>query len=321
MFVVIVCTNCQGASQVEEAALGQVVQCPLCGKPTAARTKDAVLPVANPLQNEPLSLDDALPLPSRPELNDAPPPAQPPKKKRSPLKTACYSSLSLFLTLVLMAGIFGAFRYGNGEILSWAWKTYTPPDGHCTIDLPGEPEVEDISPEGFAVLGGKRFHVHRWFERVDVDFGWIDLNADQALDAHIDRIVFDLLRRETKRFNGRMTSEKTLQFIAKGRKFEARRFLIDADQGKAQMQLYFDPDSRRLAHHTKVEMETRKINVPVPSPWGIAGSATIDYAIQFERRVFEPGQHIRINFALVRGKKIHDKMAWIDTYFNSFVPE
>ncbi len=47
MFVVIVCTNCEGASQVDEATLGQVVQCPHCGKPTTARPKEAVLPVAN----------------------------------------------------------------------------------------------------------------------------------------------------------------------------------------------------------------------------------------------------------------------------------
>ncbi len=150
--------------------------------------------------------------------------------------------------------------------------------------MPGDPEAESISPEGFASTGGKRFHVHRWFEQVDVDFGWIDLNADQALTAHFDRIVMDLLRHEMKRFGGRGPSEKTLQFIGpRGRKFEARRFMIDSDQGKAQMQVYFDPDPTRLTFHNKKETETRQIRLPMPTPWGSAGWVTIDYVEQFER--------------------------------------
>ena len=49
MYIVIVCVNCNGSSQVEEEVLGKVVQCPLCDKPTVARTQMAVLPVAKPI--------------------------------------------------------------------------------------------------------------------------------------------------------------------------------------------------------------------------------------------------------------------------------
>src|SRR5580700_10069431 len=99
MFVVIVCTNCQGASQVGEAVLGQPVQCPLCGKPTVARTREAVLPLAKPIQEHLLSLDDDPQLPPpRPESSAKHRPARDLKKpriKRSPLWTAIYFTGSL----------------------------------------------------------------------------------------------------------------------------------------------------------------------------------------------------------------------------------
>ncbi len=325
MFVVIVCTNCEGASQVDEATLGQVVQCPHCGKPTTARPKEAVLPVAKPLQQEPLSLDDAPALPSRSEPRRVAPRSLQAVKKRSPLKMALYSTLSLLVTLALMAGIYGGFRYGNAEVPNWAWKTFTPPDEQAqAIDMPGDPEAESISPEGFASTGGKRFHVHRWFEQVDVDFGWIDLNADQAADR-----PFRSHRRRTccapkdETIYGRGPKRKTpAGFIGpRGRKFEARRFMIDSDQGKAQMQVYFDPDPTRLTFHNKKETETRQIRLPMPTPWGSAGWVTIDYVEQFERRVFEPGQSIRLYFAIARGKKLDQKMPWVDKFFNSFAPD
>lgn len=329
MYVVIVCGHCAGASQVDEGELGKLVQCPLCGQTTVARTHEAVLPVAKPVEppaftpppvptpppNEPevLSLDDA------PQLPPKPPPA--PRAKRSPVRTAVYTGLSLLATLILMGLIYGAFRYGHPDIPDSAWETFTPPGGRCTIEMPGEPESEDVPAEGYAVLGGKRFTVKRWFERVEVGFGWIDLNADQLFEKHFDTVVFDFLHREMKRLGGELGGEHTMNFVVKGRKWEARRYQGDTPKGKAVVQVYFDADPARLEHHEVTQKEPRRMLIYAPTATGAGLWLPYDYTVEIRKRVFAPGQKLRLYFATARGKKLTANTPWVGKFFNSFVPE
>jgi hypothetical protein len=324
MYVVIVCANCAGASQVEEAELGQAVQCPLCGTLTVARTPQAVLPVAKPVApapapaEAPLSLDDAPQLPPPPARKE---PVAPPAKT-SPLRTYVYTGLSLFFTLALIGLIYGFFRYGNADIPQGAWHAFRPPEGRCAIDLPGEPDEEDVPPEGYAVLGGKRFKVNRWFERVELEFGWIDLDADQLLQKHFDSVVFDFLRREMKRLGGELSGEHTLNFVVKGRKFEARRFQGDTPKGKTFVQVYFDADPERLTGRVATQLETKQVMVFMPAGATGAGAwAPVNVTVETRKRVLDPGQHLRLYFAAARGKKLRTDTPWLDKFFTSFAPE
>jgi hypothetical protein len=329
MFVVIVCANCQGASQVDEGALGQVVHCPLCGKTTVARTREAVLPVARPVEHEPLSLDDddrpLTPSPASPELPPEPrrehTPAKP-NAKRSPLTTALYTTGSLLLTLVVMGAIYGAFRYGNGDVSVSDLQTFSPPGGNCTVQMPGEPVAEDVPVEGYAVLDGKRFAVNRWFERVQISFGWIDLDASKLEGATLDQIAVPFREREAKRLNAKVEGESLLEYVAGKHKLQAKRTKLDTPQGKAILQVYIEPDAGRLRRH--VVAETQRVNVFEREPAALMLTGMwlpLEIDVKVERKVLEPNQRIRLYFALVQGKKLNVDSAWVQKYLNSFVPE
>jgi len=240
MDAVIVCTHCAGESRVASSVLGQEVQCPHCGKPTLARAKAEELPVAKPLKKELLSLDDDPPAES--------PPAKKVKPRRSPVRTAVLMIFSLLLTLLVMAGIYGAFRFGQGDLTKTDWRTFSPPDSRTTILMPGEPEMEPIAPEGHAVLGGKRFFVNRWFEKVSVSFGWLDLDHGKLSGVQFEQLAAPFRERELKRLNGKLESESAVNFVMGKRKFESTRWVIDVDGTKVILQVYLESevDRRRL---------------------------------------------------------------------------
>ena len=292
MYLVIVCAHCGGSSQIEEGALGKMVECPLCNKPTLARTREAVLPVAKPIDSPPapsapvtassvvpLSLDeDPIPPDSITNASLATAKAAKGPSKRTPLRTALYASGSLFLTLLLMGGIYGLFRYGSGDIPSGAWKTYSPPDGRCSVLLPGDPEVQDIPAEEYVIhgnRGGKRFTVWRWFERVRVSFGWIDLDAERLKGVQFDQISIPFREGELKRLNGQLKAESIVNFVVGKRKFESALFQIEADGQKHIVQIFLEAESDRR----------------------------------------------RLYIASVSGKKVAADTAWVQKFFNSFVPE
>lgn len=319
MYVVIVCGQCGGPSQVDEAELGQLVQCPLCRRSTVARTPEAVLPVARPVApaEAPLSLDDAPQLPPVPHHRPAAPrPAPPP---RSPVRRAIFMALSLFLTLVLMGLVYGAFRYGNPDIPASAWKKFTPPDGRCSVDLPGDPEEEDIPARGQS-LGGKRFAVKRWFERVEAVFGWIEFDAVRVKDDHTDKAVFEFIGGEMERLSAKLTGENTMQFVIKNREYRSRRFQADSPNGKVVVQIYCDPE--RLTTHIETTRERKLIGEE--APWvGMLGSMLLPVEVTCETRirVIDPGQRLRLYFAEARGKKLKSETRWLDKFFNSFTPD
>jgi hypothetical protein len=229
--------------------------------------------------------------------------------------------LSLFLTLLLMGLVYGIFRYGTPDIPDSAWKKFAPPEGKCSIEFPGEPEAEDIPAEGFAVQSGKRFIVKRWYERVELAFGWIDLDADMAMEKHFDSMVFDLLRREMKRLNGRLSGEQTLSFVTGGRKWEARRYQGDTDTGKAVVQIYFDADPKRIGAKEVIQKEPRRTVEFVPTGFaGLVYPLPVDGYEEVRKTIFPPGQRLRLYFAEARGKKLKADTPLVDRFFNSFSP-
>jgi hypothetical protein len=336
MYIVIVCVNCNGSSQIEEDVLGKVVQCPLCNKPTVARTQTAVLPLARPIEasirlpiaESPLSLDDAAPLPPREKpgpQRDTEPVTQtrvnaPPK--RSPLRMGVYATLSLLLTLLLMAGIYMAFRYGNGLIPDGDWKTFAPPEGNCSIRMPGDPVAEEIPASGPGELGGKRFTVKRWFERVEVSFGWMDYDATKLLEQRFGQFVLPLRDREIKRLNGKLIGESPVNYTVKGRTIEDRLVTIELENGKAFLHIYFDADPDRLEHRIRTELNRKQLLVYAPTiPTSVGAWLPVEVMMQTRVRYIEPGQRIRLWFACAQGRKITSATPWLSNYFTSFVPE
>jgi hypothetical protein len=332
MYIVIVCMNCDGSSQVEEDALGKVVQCPLCNKPTVARTQTAVLPVAKPIetlvrlpvQEAPLSLDDASPL--KPSEKPLPQPFRktpaiaPPK--RSPVRTAIFATISLLLTLLLMVGIYMAFRFGNGLIPDDDWKTFAPPEGNCSIRMPGDPVAEDIPASGPGELGGKRFTVKRWFERVEISFGWMDYDATKLLEQRFGQFVLPMRDREIKRLNGKLIGESPVNYTVKGRTIEDRLITIDMDKGKAFLHIYFDADPDRLQHQIRTELNRKQFLIYAPvGPSLIGAWLPVEVMVQTRVRFIEPGQRIRLWFACAQGRKITSDTPWLSKFFTSFAPD
>ena len=81
----------------------------------------------------------------------------------------------------------------------------------------------------------------RWFEGVEVGFGWVDFEADKLQGARFNQLVMPFCESEMKRLGGRSTTEKSFQFVAGKRKFECRLFQMDTDQGKVLLQFISTP--------------------------------------------------------------------------------
>jgi hypothetical protein len=135
-----------------------------------------------PAPMEPLSLDDAPQLPPKREA-----PLEPVASKNTPqTSTLLLAAKSLGLTLVVMAAIYAAYWFW----IKPRWVRFSPPNGDCSVLMPGTPKQEDILATGFANLGGKRFIVS-WRsstkktddrssgDNAEVSIGWIDLDSQR----------------------------------------------------------------------------------------------------------------------------------------------
>jgi hypothetical protein len=245
MFVPVACLKCGKPFQVPEAAAGTTVTCPWCKLATSA------LPVAGLTGNEPppppgaptpaLSLDDAPPadLPVAPVVAPPPParqpvvPVAPPKpRKPFPFKTAAIVLVASAVCGVVAFLVVGVARgripvpgRGVDRIPDGAWSDFTPPDGSCTVSLPGSPsEAESFSGTG------KRYTTRGWFSGVTTWVGWIDLEGEWLQKArtpeawHLLRPRFEavldkqkgewnatVVRQTTKKYDDPLTVEVEMQ--------------------------------------------------------------------------------------------------------------
>ncbi|MDB5309358.1 MAG: hypothetical protein JWO38_3560 [Gemmataceae bacterium] len=201
MFVPVACLKCGKMFQVPEAAAGTDVTCPWCkattpalpvaGVTTSASPAPAAAPLAVPPVPEPLSLDDAPPAdaprtPTRTGVERAPtPPAA-----RPPFRFSFKTALAvLVLVVVVSAATVAVLGYGSGRIAPSAWAEFTPPDGSCTVALPGPPVAERVEPNAAdgVTRGGERFVTTGWYSRATVWVGWQDLDPGWAKQAAADR--------------------------------------------------------------------------------------------------------------------------------------
>jgi hypothetical protein len=234
MFVPVSCTNCGKPFQVPESALGKPAACPWCQAVVTALPVGASEPTNPPVHTggspegkpevhtsgspeEPLSLDDEPESRAkRPVAVPVAPPARPSAPPRAPL-----SIKMVVVGLVIVAVIAGltifALGYGSGRVPSSAWFEFTPPDGSCTVLMPGTPKEEDVAPHPAAsVTGGKRYVTRNWYSRTSAWVGWGELDpkfqASLAKDKDRDKLFAAAAleaerNREASRLEGTVTKE------------------------------------------------------------------------------------------------------------------
>lgn len=222
MFVPVACLSCGKPFQVPQAAAGTTVACPWCKQQTPA------LPVAGLTAPAP----DAAPPDGPLELEDAPAPPppvpaggapRPPRRPRKPisLKTAAIALVASAACGLLAFVVVGVARgripvpgRSVDRIPDAAWADFTPPDGSCTVALPGSPAEAD-SHAGT----GKRYVTRGWFSGVTTWVGWVDLEGEWLAKAgvpeawHLLRPRFDaVLDAQKHEWNGTAGKQTTKKF-------------------------------------------------------------------------------------------------------------
>lgn len=202
MFVPVACSRCGKPFQVPEETVSQTTACPWCqaavlalpigGAPVpAAKTPP---PHTGP---EPLSLDDD---PPRPQ----------PRSRRALLVLVLVAMAATLATVTLL-------RRKEGYLTDREWRSFTPPDNSCTIDLLGKPTEDASSPE----KGDRRFMSEGWYSGTTTWIAWRNLNAAEVQVAVTDEAwhdpqlmkIFDAERNWLKeRFGGSVTRDATMQF-------------------------------------------------------------------------------------------------------------
>lgn len=174
------CPGCREPFQVAATALGKPVRCPLCGHVAPAEAAPVGLPVGE-VAEEPLSLDDAEPLPP-----PVPRPALPPARPREPI-TRKQVFLSVALTLAAVGGVLFVYWLLSPPT---DWIEFVPPEGRCRVELPSEPTEEPVS-EQVHVVGGKRYSVdyREWTQPYQITFGWLDLEAEAMQYTSLEKIA------------------------------------------------------------------------------------------------------------------------------------
>ena len=220
MFLPVACLKCGKLFQVPTAAAGTEVTCPWCQVTTPALPVAAVAAGPSPPAPtnpavEPLSLDDAESLPSRPSMAVA-------SMDHSgfPLRTLL---IALFVVVVVTVGTIAVLGYGAGRVPGFAWGEFTSPDGSCSTLLPGAAVDEVVGPNPAAPLtrGGQRFVTTGWYSGVSTWVGWQDLDPEWAKQAANDRdgaLIAPLLAAERDRrrdqVGGTVVREVTVRYAA-----------------------------------------------------------------------------------------------------------
>jgi len=204
MFVPVACLKCGKIFQAPAAAAGTTVACPWCQALTAA------LPVAGIPQTEPLSLDD----------DPVQPPAVP-RRKRTPWPWPVTAIAVVIVMAIVLIATLAILRYGSGTISTGGWVEFTPPDGSCSIELPGVPAEERVEPTSADGItrGLQQYTAEGWYSRAKVWFGWRDLDPAWVKQATLDRdgaITSPVLAAERDRrkrdANGSIVKEAHVRF-------------------------------------------------------------------------------------------------------------
>ena len=231
MFVPVHCTSCDKPFQVPDEALGKPTLCPWCQavvtalpvttaviEPALAPAPEPptpVIPVAKLVEPRALSLDEDVP-PKPRAVHRVPRTSTEP---RAVLVTIVIVA-ALAITIAVMGLTVAVLGYGSRRVSERGWTEYTPPDGSCSVLLPGHPTEEDTGAgTAESITGGKRFTSEGWYTRSTAWLAWGDLtpgfaasiaaDKDKAFTASAIRTELD---REKVRLEGTVTKEAEIRF-------------------------------------------------------------------------------------------------------------
>ncbi|VTR91307.1 unnamed protein product [Gemmata massiliana] len=233
MFVPVHCTSCSKPFQVPDDALGKPTLCPWCQavvtalpvasvaevphtQPAPAPEPPApVVPTAKRGGPRLLSLDEDAP--PKPRIGRAAPCEN---TKPRPVLVATVIGAVLTTVILVMGVTLAALRYGSGSIRESGWTEYTPPDGSCSVLLPGSPTEEGVEPNAAgSATGGKRYTHSGWYTRTSAWLAWNDLEPGFVASLANDKEkVFTAsaiqaeLNREKTRLGGTVTKEAEIRF-------------------------------------------------------------------------------------------------------------
>lgn len=149
MTILLKCAECQQSLTVSEEALGKKVQCPACGASFIGRI-DESLPSTTPLTKENAPTSPKAPDSTVSSVGEdkslTKDKDQPEKKKSRGLLWGCLSAVAFVMLLIGGGGGLFAYRYYTGYIAEGDWTTFSPPNGRCSILLPGEPRATAERP-------------------------------------------------------------------------------------------------------------------------------------------------------------------------------
>ena len=166
----------------------------------ARKTKMAAGPAKKTLLAEPAPA--AAPATAQPAVKLQPetrPQTAPPRLWKKAVKGGLYLALAGVLGALGVVGV-GLFGRGplapRGEIPGSAWQEFAPPDGHCRVQMPGEPKQLKGSPKG---IGGADAHIFVVSWKEDAVFSlsfWGTQAAERKKDPlkELGDIVEDRLR-------------------------------------------------------------------------------------------------------------------------------
>jgi hypothetical protein len=194
MFLPVACSACGKPFQVPESAIGAQTACPWC------RAAVLALPVAgspNP-SSAPLSLDEE--------------PLSP-----SPSRRGRWLLVSLLVALVATLATIGVLRRKEGYLTGREWRSFTPPDNSCTVELLGSAVEDPTAPES----GHRRYISEGWYSGTTTWLGWRNLTAVEtqiaaATEGWHNPQLTGLFERERVwligRFGGYVTKDATISF-------------------------------------------------------------------------------------------------------------
>jgi hypothetical protein len=204
MFVPVACSRCGKPFQVPEETVGQTTACPWC--------QAAVL--ALPIGGAAAPIAKAHPSPAAPETQplspDDDPPRSQPLRRRALVALVLVAMAATLVTVVLL-------RRKEGYLTDREWRSFTPSDHSCTIDLLGKPSEDAPSSD----KGTRRYLSAGWYSGTTTWMGWHNLNAAEVQVAVTDEAwhdpqlmkIFDAERDWLKeRFGGSVTRDATIQF-------------------------------------------------------------------------------------------------------------
>jgi len=235
MSALVLCPDCKRKLKVPDTALGKSIRCPTCkalippvlepatdsedAEPDTPSRRDAVM-TAPPPRTAPVR-----PL-SRPpedeETKDDLEPEEDPIRKRPARKASSprkKSSAGLIIGLVLGGAALLALL-GGGATLIWhlsrtlgngiaksEWQTFMPPNGDCSVLMPGTPQSQPLTTLGFTV---NKYLVTRTREKAFFAVAFANLGPDPLQPNILELLANGERDHILRTLNGQVTSQTSI---------------------------------------------------------------------------------------------------------------